>query len=148
MRRRIATLSVSGDTFTALTNAQHTIEIVATDSAGNSATRTLTFTKAINSFVITLSEPLEANRQPTRCNIKVNRDIPAGGTFKVEACNNPYDVAPIWEDCTNAVAAGLAHVFKNKTNTAVQFGLNIRVTVERGDALTACWVSGIGGNFE
>lgn len=78
----------------------------------------------------------------------VNRDIPAGGTFKVEACNNPYDVAPIWEDCTNAVIAGLAHVFKNKTNTAVQFGLNIRVTVERGDALTACWVSGIGGNFE
>ena len=142
------TLSVSGDTFTALTNAQHTIEIVATDSAGNSATQTLTFTKAINSFVISLSEPLEANRQPTRCNIKVNRDIPAGGTFKVEACNNPYDVAPIWEDCTNAVIAGLAHVFKNKTNTAVQFGLNIRVTVERGDALTACWVSGIGGNFE
>ena len=142
------TLSVGGNTFTELSNARHTIEIVATDSAANSATRTLTFTKAINSFVITLAEPLEAVSQPTRCNIKVNRNIPAGGTFKVEACNNPYDVAPIWEDCTNAVIAGLAHVFKNKTNTAVQFGLNIRVTVERGDALTACWVSGIGGNFE
>ena len=142
------TLSVGGNTFTGLTNAQHTIEIVATDSAGNSATRTLTFTKAINSFVITLSEPLEAQSQPTRCNINVNRDIPAGGTFKVEACNNPYDVQPVWEDCTNAVISGLAHVFENTTNTATQFGLNIRVTVERGDALTACWVSGIGGNFE
>ena len=142
------TLSVGGDTFTALTNAQHTIEIVATDSAGNSATRTLTFTKAINSFVINLSEPLEAQNQPTRCNINVNRDIPAGGTFKVEACNNPYDVQPVWEDCTNAVISGLAHVFENTVNTATQFGLNIRVTVERGDALTACWVSGIGGNFE
>lgn len=142
------TLSVGGDTFTALTNAQHTIEIVATDNAGNNATRTLTFTKAIDSFVITLAEPLEAESQPTRCNITVNRDIPAGGSFKVEACNNPYDVTPVWEDCTNAVIAGLAHVFENKTNTAVQFGLNIRVTVERGDALTACWVSGIGGNFE
>lgn len=142
------TLSVGGNTFTGLTNAQHTIEIVATDSAGNSATRTLTFTKAINSFVITLSEPLEAESQPTRCNITVNRDIPAGGTFKVEACNNPYDVQPVWEDCTNAVISGLAHVFENTVNTATQFGLNIRVTVERGDALTACWVSGIGGNFE
>lgn len=142
------TLSVGGNTFTGLTNAQHTIEIVATDSAGNSATRTLTFTKAINSFVITLSEPLEAQSQPTRCNINVNRDIPAGGTFKVEACNNPYDVQPVWEDCTNAVISGLAHVFENTVNTATQFGLNIRVTVERGDALTACWVSGIGGNFE
>ena len=142
------TLSVGGNTFTGLTNAQHTIEIVATDSAGNSATRTLTFTKAINSFVITLAEPLEAESQPTRCNINVNRDIPAGGTFKVEVCNNPYDVTPVWEDCTNAVISGLAHVFENTVNTATQFGLNIRVTVERGDALTACWVSGIGGNFE
>lgn len=35
------TLSVSGNTFTALTNAKHTITITATDSAGNSAVRTL-----------------------------------------------------------------------------------------------------------
>ena len=142
------TLSVAGNTFTALTNAQHTITITATDSAGNSAVRTLTFTKSIAGFVITLSAPLEANSQPTRANIKVTRDIPAGGTFKVEATNNPFDASPVWEDCTNAVVQGVAHVFANKINTAAQYGMNIRVTVQRGDALTACWVSGIGGNFE
>ena len=142
------TLSVSGNTFTALTNAKHTITITATDSAGNSAVRTLTFTKSIAGFVITLSTPLEANSQPTRANIKVTRDIPAGGTFKVEATNNPFDASPVWEDCTNAVVQGVAHVFTNKINTAAQYGMNIRVTVQRGDALTACWVSGIGGNFE
>ena len=142
------TLSVSGNTFTALTNAQHTITITATDSAGNSAVRTLTFTKSIAGFVITLSAPLEADSQPTRANVKVTRDIPAGGTFKVEATNNPFDASPVWEDCTNAVVQGVAHVFENKINTAAQYGMNIRVTVERGDALTACWVSGIGGNFE
>lgn len=142
------TLSVAGNTFTALTNAQHTITITATDSAGNSAVRTLTFTKSIAGFVITLSTPLEADSQPTRANIKVTRDIPAGGTFKVEATNNPFDASPVWEDCTNAVVQGVAHVFANKINTAAQYGMNIRVTVQRGDALTACWVSGIGGNFE
>lgn len=142
------TLSVAGNTFTALTNAQHTITITATDSAGNSTVRTLTFTKSIAGFVITLSAPLEANSQPTRANIKVTRDIPAGGTFKVEATNNPFDASPVWEDCTNAVVQGVAHVFTNKINTAAQYGMNIRVTVQRGDALTACWVSGIGGNFE
>lgn len=142
------TLSVSGNTFTALTNAKHTITITATDSAGNSAVRTLTFTKSIAGFVITLSTPLEANSQPTRANIKVTRDIPAGGTFKVEATNNPFDASPVWEDCTNVVVQGVAHVFTNKINTAAQYGMNIRVTVQRGDALTACWVSGIGGNFE
>lgn len=120
------TISVSGNAFTALSNTNHTIEIVATDSAGNSAVRTLTFTKAIDGFVITLTEPMEAPSQPTRCNIAVNRDIPAGGEFKVEVCNNPFDTSPAWEDCTNAVVAGLAHVFKNKMNTAAQYGLNIR----------------------
>ena len=142
------TLSVAGNTFTALTNAKHTITITATDSAGNSAVRTLTFTKSIAGFVITLSAPLEADSQPTRANIKVTRDIPAGGTFKVEATNNPFDASPVWEDCTNAVVQGVAHVFTNKINTAARYGMNIRVTVQRGDALTACWVSGIGGNFE
>lgn len=142
------TLSVSGNTFTALTNAKHTITITATDSAGNSAVRTLTFTKPIAGFVITLSAPLEADSQPTRANVKVTRDIPAGGTFKVEVTNNPFDASPVWEDCTNAVVQGVAHVFTNKINTAAQYGMNIRVTVQRGDALTACWVSGIGGNFE
>ena len=142
------TLSVSGNTFTALTNAKHTITITATDSAGNSAVRTLTFTKSIAGFVITLSAPMEADSQPTRANVKVTRDIPAGGTFKVEATNNPFDASPVWEDCTNAVVQGVAHVFTNKINTAAQYGMNIRVTVQRGDALTACWVSGIGGNFE
>lgn len=142
------TLSVSGNTFTALTNAKHTITITATDSAGNSAVRTLTFTKSIAGFVITLSAPLEADSQPTRANIKVTRDIPAGGTFKVEVTNNPFDASPVWEDCTNAVVQGVAHVFTNKIDTAAQYGMNIRVTVQRGDALTACWVSGIGGNFE
>ena len=142
------TLSVAGNAFTALTNAQHTITITATDSAGNSATRTLTFTKSISGFVITLTEPMEAESQPKRANISVTRDIPAGGEFKVEVCNNPYDVTPVWEDCTNAVIQGTAHVFENETNTAAQYGLNIRVTVNRGTALTTCWVSGIGGNFE
>lgn len=142
------TLSVIDDSFTALSNAIHTITITATDSAGNSAVRTLTFTKAIDGFIITLTEPLEAESQPTRCNITVTRDIPAGGEFKVEATNNPFDTSPVWEDCTNAVVAGHAHVFTNKLNTAAQYGLNIRVTVKRGTALTNCWVSGIGGNFE
>ncbi|MBQ3230981.1 MAG: fibronectin type III domain-containing protein, partial [Clostridia bacterium] len=142
------TLSVIDDSFTALSNAIHTITITATDSAGNSAVRTLTFTKAIDGFVITLTEPLEAESQPTRCNITVTRDIPAGGEFKVEATNNPFDTSPVWEDCTNAVISGHAHVFENTMNTAAQYGLNIRVTVKRGTALTNCWVSGIGGNFE
>lgn len=141
-------LTLAGNDFTSLTNAAHTITITATDSAGNSAVRTLTFTKAINGFVIYLSAPLEAVQQPRRANVVVTRNIPAGGTFKVEVTNNPFDPSPAWEDCTNAVLQGVAHVFENTENAAVQYGLNVRVTVGRGEALSECWVSSIGGNFE
>ena len=141
-------LTLAGNDFTSLTNAAHTITITATDSAGNSAVRTLTFTKAINGFVIYLSAPLEAVQQPKRANVVVTRNIPAGGTFKVEVTNNPFDPSPAWEDCTNAVLQGVAHVFENTENAAVQYGLNVRVTVGRGEALSECWVSSIGGNFE
>lgn len=142
------TMNVAGNDFTALSNGAHTITITATDTVGNKAVRTLTFTKQISGFVITLAAPLEAQAQPTRANVVVTRGIPAGATFKVEATNNPFDPSPVWEDCTNAVIQGVAHVFENTINTAVQFGMNIRVTVERGDAISACWVSSIGGNFE
>lgn len=142
------TLTLAGNDFTALSNAAHTITITAKDTAGNSAVRTLTFTKAISGFVIYLATPLEAAAQPKRANIVVTRGIPAGGMFKVEATNNPFDPTPVWEDCTNAVVQGVAHVFENTENVAVRFGLNVRVTVERGDAISECWVSSIGGNFE
>lgn len=142
------TLTLAGNDFTALSNAAHTITITAKDTAGNSAVRTLTFTKAISGFVIYLATPLEAEAQPKRANIVVTRGIPAGGVFKVEATNNPFDPTPVWEDCTNAVVQGVAHVFENTENVAVRFGLNVRVTVERGDAISECWVSSIGGNFE
>lgn len=142
------TLTLVENDFTAISNAAHTITITAVDTAGNSAVRTLTFTKAISGFVIYLATPLEAEAQPRRANIVVTRGIPAGGTFKVEATNNPFDPTPVWEDCTNAVVQGVAHVFENTENTEVRFGLNVRVTVERGDAISECWVSSIGGNFE
>lgn len=142
------TMNVAGHDFTALSNGAHTIAITATDTVGNKAVRTLTFTKQIRGFVITLAAPLEAQAQPTRANVVVTREIPAGATFKVEVTNNPFDPSPAWEDCTNAVIQGVAYVFENTINTAVKFGMNIRVTVERGDAISACWVSSIGGNFE
>ena len=142
------TMNVAGHDFTALSNGAHTIAITATDTVGNKAVRTLTFTKQIRGFVITLAAPPEAQAQPTRANVVVTREIPAGATFKVEVTNNPFDPSPAWEDCTNAVIQGVAYVFENTINTAVKFGMNIRVTVERGDAISACWVSSIGGNFE
>ena len=89
-------------------------------------------------FVNTLSAPLEADSRPTRANIKVTRDIPAGGTFKVEATNNPFDASP---------RLGGLHE-RSCSRRCTRFHKQDQHGGGRGDALTACWVSGIGGNFE
>ena len=141
-------LTLTGNNFAALANAQHTITITATDAAGNVAVRTLTFTKHITGFVIKPSAPLVAAAQPRRAKVAVTRQIPAGASFAVEVTNNPFDPLPVWEDCTTAVTKDRAHVFENTVNAAAQFGMSVRVTVERGVAPSVCWVSSIEGNFE
>lgn len=141
-------LMIDGDNFTALTLGVHTVTITARDVAGNETVRTLTFTKTITGFSITLREPLQSETIPKRCFVNISREIPFGSIFKVEACNNPNDTAPVWEDITAAVLAAHVHVFKNQTDYALQHGFNIRVTVERKSDLGECWIGGIGGNFE
>ncbi|MDL2273463.1 DUF6273 domain-containing protein [Oscillospiraceae bacterium OttesenSCG-928-G22] len=139
---------VAGNHFLNLDPGPHTLTITATDTVGNTATRTMTFTKQIVKLSIELTEPLPAAAQPRRANITVTRQIPAGATFRVEATNNPFDAVPVWEDCTNAVLSNLAHVFSNTTNVSPQYGMSIRVFAERGRAIGDCWVSGIAGTFE
>ena len=78
----------------------------------------------------------------------VTRNIPSASTFKVEVCNNGYDASPTWEDATAAVLSGLVHVFSNESKTATDWGVVVKVTVERNGATGACYVSAIGGNFE
>ena len=142
------TANVAGANFTSLGLGQHTLSITAQDNAGNSVVRNMTFTKWVDGFSIVLSPPLEADAIPSRVNIVIHRAIPAGAIFKVEVCNNPFDASPVWEDATTSVLQATAHVFENKTQYAIQSGLNIRVTVSRNNAIGECWVSGIGGNFE
>jgi hypothetical protein len=40
------------------------------------------------------------------------------------------------------------HQFQNAANTAGQWGVNIRVTVNRNGAEGPCWISSIGGAFD
>lgn len=141
-------LDISGDSFMALSIGAHTVTITARDASGNTATRTLTFTKTITGFSITLREPLQSETIPKRCFVNVSREIPFGALFRVEACNNPNDTSPVWEDITAAVLASHVHVFANDSDHGLQHGLNIRVTVERNNGRGECWIGGIGGNFE
>lgn len=141
------TYGVTGNTWLALANGSHTLTISATDGI-DTTVRTIVFTKLADKFSIQNSTPWASSTMPSRIMLVVTRNIPSTSTFKVEVCNNGYDASPTWEDCTDAVKSGLVHVLTNKTKTAANWGVLVRVTVERNGATGACYVSAIGGNFE
>lgn len=141
------TFRVTGNTWLSLSNGNHTMTITATDGI-DSSTRTITFVKSVNSFTIQTNNPIASSNRPTRIKVNVNKTIPPEATFKVEVCNNGYDSSPTWEDATAGVNSGLVHLFSNTTKTASQWGVRIRVTVNRNGGSGACYVSSIGGNFE
>lgn len=141
------TYGITGTTWLALANGSHTLTIKATDGI-DSTVRTYTFTKLVNSFKIQNATPWTSTTMPSRIMVVITRNLPSEATFKVEVCNNGYDASPKWEDATDAVKSGLIHVFTNKTKTASNWGVLVRVTVNRNGATGACYISAIGGNFE
>lgn len=141
------TYGITGSTWLSLANGSHTLTIRATDGI-DSTVRTYTFTKLVETLVIQNSTPWVSTTMPSRIMLVITRNIPSESTFKVEVCNNGYDTTPVWEDCTDAVKSGLVHVFSNKVKTAGNWGVLVKVTVNRNGATGACYISAIGGNFE
>ena len=141
------TFSVTGNTWLKLSNGNHTLTITATDGIDTSV-RTYTFVKSVSSFTIQNNTPMAASTMPTRIKVSVTKTIPPEATFKIEVCNNGYDSPPTWEDATSSMNSGLVYLFTNKTKTATNWGVRIRVTVNRNGGSGECYVSSIGGNFE
>lgn len=141
------TFSVTNETWLTLSNGTHTMTITATDPIGESAVRSYTFVKSVTSFSVQ-TNAMVAGSMPTRISISITRSIPTGATFKVEVCNNAKDASPKWEDATSSVQNGLVHLFTNTSKTADSWAVALRVTVNRGSGEGACYISGIGGNFE
>ena len=143
------TFSVTGTTWLSLSNGSHTMTITATDGS-DTTVRTYTFTKSVSSFAVRNITPLAASTKPIRIKIVVDREIPAGATFKVEVCRNAFDSNLVWEDATSSVTGNQAHVFQTEiaSPSAGKWGIYIRVTVNRNGKAGECWVKSIGGNFE
>ena len=153
MRSYVATtgennmFSVEGVTWLKLTNGNHTLKIVASDGYSESE-RTFSFVKKISSMVVQKTTPMLSATQPKSILVSVVKNIPTEAIFKVEACNNGFDDVPTWEDITTDVIRGEIYDFTNTTKTADNWGVNIRVTVDRNGAEGACYITEIGGNFE
>ena len=141
------TFSVTADDFVVLTNGQHTLTITASDQYGATSTRTFTFSRNESKIEFT-REPMRADAQPERFKATISCVIPDGASIKIYVCNNGFDENPTWEDATSAVLGKLTYHFTNTTKTAENWGVNVKVCVDRNGATGDCYISGMGGNFD
>ena len=128
-------------------NGSHTLKVVANDGKMDSNPYTLRFTKSVTQASVTLAQPLEADDQITVMVLSVLGSIPVDAAYSVLVTNNAKDDAPVWEDATVDVKAGVNHLFTNQT-AAEGFAFNFRVEVARGESGQGGYLSGIGGAFE
>ncbi len=140
-------IDLTGEAWITLNNGRHSVKIETTDSQGASATRTYTFIKSVTKMTFTNKVPYASTNMPGRAKIYVNRQIPTNAIFKVYACNNAFDTNPTWEDVTSSVTNNLVYMFTNKTKTATDWGVKIKVVVDRNNTAGECYISEVGGNF-
>lgn len=141
------TFTLSGEAWQKVLNGSHTLAIKATDSKGASATRTLTFAKAVTSIGFEQTIAMPADDMPMKALLNIQGSFPAGSILKVEICNNGNDAEPAWEDVTNRVINGQKCYFSNTEKTAGSWGVKIRVNLSRGTATEPCYIQTLGGNF-
>ena len=140
-------IHLTDEAWITLNNGRHSVKIEATDSQGASATRTYTFIKSVTKMTFMNKVPYASTNMPGRAKIYVNRQIPTNAIFKVYACNNAFDANPTWEDVTSSVTNNLVYMFTNKTKTATDWGVKIKVVVDRNNTAGECYISEVGGNF-
>jgi hypothetical protein len=139
--------TIPDDVWIRCQNGVHQLEVRAIDDHENTVIKTVSFTKAVVKSVITLSTPLAADAMPVVILVNANGSFPEGSNLTVEVCNNAFDEEPAWEDMTSKSIIGKKYFFQNTEKEAEEWGINIRVTQERGISTEPVYITGIGGNY-
>lgn len=117
------------DVWLKLTAGTHTLKITASDGAGGTTVRTITFSRTVTR--IAAARAFNTDAMVTKVFVSLYpSDRPAGSTLHLEVTNNPFDTNPVWEDIT-AKANYLVHTFTNTTN-ASGYGLGYRFYLLKG----------------
>lgn len=129
---------------------KHTIKIFVEDDKGFKSTRTITFTRRVDRIVVQLvKNGIMTDEIANRVLVSDAGMYSAKGAItKIEVCNNSFDDAPTWEDATIMFKAGKAYNFQNKEKTAEKAGVNVRVTIEKGESTAPSYITATGGSFD
>ena len=118
------TFALTEAQFAALTG-QHTMTVKVTDSAGNSATRTITFTRTVTKIDFDWKVD-DTTAAAEKILVSIRYNAHEDGVV-LQVCNNFNDASPTWE----TASPGLKHIFSNDTKTADSWAVGVRVTINK-----------------
>lgn len=140
-RGKTYTFGLTAAQFAALAAGEHSMTITVTDSAGNSATRVVTFSRSIT-MISVQRDAIETDAMAEKILISV-RFLGAENNLTVEACNNAKDATPTWE----TVTPGRKHLFTNKTKTATKWAVGVRVKLTKTNTSDTIALYGVSGSY-
>ena len=139
VRNQTYTFALTDAQFAALANGQHTMQVKVTDTLGNSATRTTTFTRSVTGIEYIVG-PIETDAAAEKILVSLQY-YAAEEDVTVSVSNNAFDENPTWELAT----IGLKHIFSNSTKTAATWGIGVKVQIDKSagyDTISSRPVSG------
>lgn len=140
-RGKTYTFGLTAAQFAALAAGEHSMTITVTDSAGNSATRVVTFSRSIT-MISVQRDAIETDAMAEKILISA-RFLGAENNLTVEACNNAKDATPTWE----TVTPGRKHLFTNKTKTATKWAVGVRVKLTKASTSDTIALYGVSGSY-
>ena len=118
------------DVWLKLIAGTHVLTITASDGAGGTATRKITFSRTVSRIAAARAFRTDSPVQKVFISLYPT-ERPADSTLYLEVTNNPFDASPVWEEITSKVNS-LVHVFNN-TTAANGYGLGYRFYILKGD---------------
>lgn len=90
----------------------------------------------------------ETATMPTAVNVELDLIKTFGCSTTVEICNNGNDTVPVWEDISTVVKSGVNHIFANKTKTADNWKVVIKIHIVRNDTVGDIKLYGVKTTFK
>lgn len=120
---------------------EHTMKVKVTDSAGNSATRTITFSRSVS--CIDLDWKMDDTSAAAEKILVSLRYLAAESAVTLQVCNNFNDASPTWETANN----GRKHIFSNTTKTAASWAVGVRVKILKTAGYDTIALYSISGSY-
>lgn len=141
VRNQTYTFALTAAQFAGLADGQHTMKVTVTDSAGNSATRTTTFTRSVSGIELIVG-PIETDAKAAKILVSL-RYYAADSAVVLSVCNNALDASPTWETAT----PGLKHLFTNASKTASKWAVGVKVKITKTTGYDSIWCQPPSGSY-